>query len=87
MDVSKYLDLGNIFINEVIGDNALSIVIGLAAIIFLGIKLKMPFEVIVAFCLLFVAIMYEQTRILAIWVLVILSVGGIFYYIYSRLIK
>lgn len=53
IDQTNYLDIPNLFINEIIGDPWLAFFIGAVIIIYLGMKYTIPFEAIVVLLLLY----------------------------------
>lgn len=76
----NYFDLYQVFVNEVIGDYWLAIILGFIIITFYCIKSKMPFELATMLCLLFSIVMFEGTGQVIIWVYTVLAIGTIFYY-------
>ena len=76
----NYFDLYQVFVNEVIGDAWLAIIIGFILITFFCVKSKMAFELATMLCLLFSIIMFEGTGLMIIWVYTVLAIGTIFYY-------
>lgn len=87
VDTSNYLDFYDVFVNELVGDAMLTIIIALVLVWFLSIKNKMPFELSILFGLLILAIFYAGTQILIIWVFVVLSVGLMYYYAVNKAMK
>lgn len=86
-NVGNYFDLYDVFVNELIGDVMLSIIVFLVVIWFLSIKAKMPFQLSILFGILLLAIFFAETQILIIWVFVVLTVGLMFYYAINKLMK
>lgn len=81
---SNFFDLYDIFVNELIGDVWLAIILGLIVIWILTIKAKMPFELSLLFGVLFLAIFFAETNFLIIWVFIVLLIGGLFYWMVSK---
>ena len=81
MIVENYFDLYDLFVNELVGDIWLFIIIALVGIIYIGIKTKMPTDTIFLLGGLFLAVFFAATRgtIGIIWVLFVFSAAIIFY--------
>ena len=85
---SNFLDLHDIFINELVGDVVLAIIISLVLVWFLSIKVKMPFELSILFGLLLLSIFFAQyTSLITIWVFVVLIIGLMFYYAINKIMR
>lgn len=84
---NNVFDLWDIFVNELIGSVGLTIILGLIVIWFIGVKLRMPFEVQFMFGLIFLSIIYTESRIFLIWVFVVLIIGLLFYYAVNKAMK
>ena len=84
---TDYLNLYDIFFNEIIGDVTLGIFI--ASLIFLinSIKFKIAYSPMVMLSVLFLVVLYIGTSIDWLWVLVGLSVSGLAYYKISKAIN
>jgi len=87
MNQTAYFDLWDIFANELIGSVPLLIVIGAIAILLLGIRSKMPYQVIGILEIIWLGIIVSKTSNVAIWFYVVLVVGLAFYYSISRAFK
>lgn len=87
MNITNYLDLYDVFANELIGDIWLMIIISLVLVWFLTVKAKMPFEMSILFGLLLLSIFFAQTQFVLIWILLVLVVGSLFYYSINKIIK
>ncbi len=73
-------DFYDIFVNEVIGDLWLTIIITFIIVNVFAIKKKVPFEVITMFDLLILAAFFSRvTSLTIIWVFIVLFVGVQFY--------
>ncbi len=77
---NNYFDLYNLFVNELIGDLWLAVIIGLIIIFVISLKSRVPHEVNVLFAVLWLSIIYATSFIDNIWVLLVMFVGLIFYY-------
>lgn len=84
---TEIFDLYQVFVNEVIGDVWLAIIIFLLVILYLGIKAKMPFEVLSIFAMMVLAAMFSVNLGMTIlWAFVVLYAAAIFYYNVSKAI-
>ena len=87
IEESEIFNFWGIVSNELIGDVWLTIFLFTIGIIFITIKLKMPFELQMIFLILILAALYSITLIPLIWVFVVLIVGIIFYWFISKAIQ
>lgn len=87
VETNNYLDFYDVFVNELIGDVMLTIIIALVLVWFLSIKNKIPFELSILFGLLILAIFYAGTGYRTIWVFVVLAVGLLYYYAVNKAMK
>lgn len=82
----NYLDFGNLFINEIVGDAMLALILGVIIIIFISLKYRVDFKATTGLILLFVVGMggylYNQLAI----ALAIMFVGVIGYGTYAKMI-
>lgn len=85
----NYLDIGNLVINELFGGSLLFWMVGAALIAYFGVKYHVPLEATYVFIIILsvVALIYDYSTTLLIWMLILLSVGVIIYPFISRLIK
>ena len=84
----NFLDLWDIFANELVGDAMLFIILALVLVWFVSIKAKMPFQLSILFGLLLLTIFFAQeSGFLIIWVFVVLIVGVMFYYVLNKAIR
>ncbi|KKN05003.1 hypothetical protein LCGC14_1091710 [marine sediment metagenome] len=73
-------DIYDIFVNEVIGDLWLTIIIAFIMVNIFAIKRKVPYEVIIMFDVLLLAAFFSRvTSLTIIWVFIVLFVGVQFY--------
>lgn len=84
VDQTKVFDIWNIFVNEIIGDVWLTILILLIITNISAVKSKMPFRVIVLFDILVLAAVVAQTNLTIIWVFLGLFVGIQFYLVVAK---
>jgi len=80
MNPNDYFNLYDIFVNELIGDIWIAILICLIIIYLVSAKYNFPFQLSVLIGLLFLSIMYAITYLQIIWVVVLLIAGGFFYW-------
>jgi len=73
--------------NELIGDVWLLIFVGLIVTWYLTIKGKLGYKTGTILSVLWLSIIFAQTREIIIWTFVILFVGVIFYFIQARAIR
>ena len=84
---NNFLDLWDIWVNELVGDVWLFIFLGLIIILYLSIRAKLSSEVTVLLSVLFLAIMFAQTKFIIIWAFIILFIGGLFFFKYQKMIR
>ncbi len=87
MNMDNFLDLWDIWVNELVGDVWLFIFLALIMIWFLAAKSKISTEVAVLFSILFLSIIFAQTNLIILWVFIILGVSAFFYYKYQKIIR
>ena len=87
MNPSNYLDIGQIFIYELIGDVWLFAFIVLGIIFYTAIKVRLPLPVIVLLGILFLSILVAKVYLEIIWVFVVLGVGITFYYFVQKVFR
>jgi len=87
LNQSQFFNIYDVFVNELIGDPWLAIIIGLILTVFITIKVKMPYQLTILFSFLYLAIFFAETKILIIWVFLVLFVGTMFYYGISKTMK
>ena len=87
-NVNNYLDLWDIFVNELIGSVWLFIFLGIIVISFLSIKAKFSMEVTIIMNVLFLAIVFTKaTGLSVLWTFILLGTGVLFFYVYQKLIR
>lgn len=83
----NFLDLGNLFINEIFGGATLFIIVGLAAINYLGVKNNLPFQVNLLNSLLFIGLVTSYIYNAFLWMIGLFIIGFIVYAIYPKMFK
>ena len=86
-DMSNFLDLYDIWVNELVGNIWLFVFLGLILIWFLAARSKLTTEVSMLFAILFLAAIFARTGLTTLWVFIVLGVGAMFYYKISKLIR
>lgn len=84
---NNFFDLYDIFVNELVGDVMLFVIVALIIIWYLSIKAKMPYQLAILFGLLLLTILFAKTNILIIWVFIVLIVGLMFYYMINKVMR
>ncbi len=87
MNINNFLDLWDIWVNELVGDVWLFIFLGIILIWYLSIKSKMTTEVTIMFMILFLSAIFAHIYFEIIWVFVVLGTGAFFYYKLQKLIR
>lgn len=84
---TNFLDLYDVWFNELIGDVWLGIFITMITLLIICIKYKLRYEIILLFEVLLIGVIFEKTRIMALWVFIVLIIGALFYYTVSRIYR
>lgn len=86
---SNFFDLKDIIVNELVGSVMLTVILGLILTWYLSIKAKMPIQVSILLCMLWLVTMFAgyTVNLMIIWIYVVLFVGVFFYYTISRAFK
>ena len=88
MDMDNFLDLWDIWVNELVGDVWLFVFLGIVVIVYIAVKNKLSFEVATLLTILFLSIIFARaTGLLVLWVFILLCGGALFYYYYQKIIK
>jgi hypothetical protein len=89
MDITSanYLNLWDILVYEVVGSLWLFIMLGLVIIAFLCAKYAVPFQVLFLLLFIYSGIVVAISGLYAVWVLVVLGVGLLFYWVLSRIMR
>jgi hypothetical protein len=82
---TNYLDLYNLFANELIGDYILFWLIGAIILIYVAAKQRVPFSIAIIYQFTWMSICFAgSTGYLIFWLLPVLGSGVIFYYWLSQ---
>lgn len=84
-DPNNYFDIWNILAYEIIGGVTLTMIVGLVLIAFFSAKYQIPFQTGIALMVLYMAIISVLTYNIGLWSLVVLVVGGLFYWVLARM--
>lgn len=88
IDATNYLDLGNIYYNELVGAFGLGLVLGILAIILISSRLKFHPPVTLGACFLWIAASFTYNQgFLFFWVFSVYFVSAFFYYVVQSAIK
>ncbi len=87
MNPDNFLDIWDIWVNELIGSEWLFIFLGLAIILYISIKNKIGTDTTIIFSILFLAAVFSKSFNEVIWVLIVFGVGVFFYFRIQRLIR
>lgn len=85
MNPDNFFDLWGIFVNEVIGDYWLFVIIGIALIAWITLKYRMPFQVSIAFVVLWLLLLSATSSL--IYVLILTSIGLFTYAMMARFFR
>jgi len=86
--MDNFLDIWDIFVNELIGSVWLFIFLGIVVISYLSIKSKFSMEITILLNILFLSIVFARaTGLLILWVFILLGGGLMFYYFYQKTIR
>ena len=86
---SNFFDLGDVIVNELVGDVWLTVIVGLILTLYLSIKAKMPMQVTILLSALWLLVMFAgyTVGLWIIWVYLVLFIGVLYYYIISKAFK
>ena len=84
---NEFFDLYQVFVNEVVGDPWLAVLLGLIILAYATIKYKMPFQLSILFSMLFLAVMFEGTNFAVLWVFVVLAAATQFYFSIAKALE
>lgn len=87
MEMANFLDIWDIFVNELIGDVWLFIFLGLIVIWYISIKNKVTTEVTIMFTLLFLSAIFARIYSEIIWVFMVFGTGAFLYYKLQKIIR
>lgn len=83
----NFLDLGNLFINEIVGSTSLFIIIGLIVINYYGVRSSLPFQVNMVNSFLWAGLIMSYVYNELLWMLSLFVIAIIFYALYPKLFK
>ncbi len=86
-DTNNFLDIWDIWVNELIGDVWIFVFLGIVVISYLSIKAKLSMEVTILLNLLFITIIFAKTNLIILWAFILLGGGLMFYYFYQKAIR
>ena len=86
-NTDNFLDLWDIWVNELVGDVWLFIFLGIIVISYLSIKAKLSMEVTILLNILFLTIIFARSNLVILWIFVLLGGGSMFYYFYQKTIR
>ncbi len=86
-NTDNFLDLWDIWVNELIGDVWIFVFLGIMVISFLSIRAKLPTELTILLNILFLIIVFAKSSLVILWVFILLGVGVAFYYFYQKTIR
>jgi len=87
MNQDLFLDFWDIFVNEIVGDVIIFVILGIALITIFAIKGKIPTSVAYMLDILFVSIVVAHTANNTMWIFIITIIGVIAYYPLSKFIR
>ena len=88
-DASKVFDLWDIFVNELIGDINLAIILGLLLLWVYGMKKGFDWEILLGLSGVFLSAMFAGagSGLLYIWIPLVGGVGILFFYTMAKKVK
>lgn len=86
-DPNNYLDIYHIVTYEIIGDVWLMFALGIILIGYISARNAIPFQAVLAFMLLWAAIVSIISGYFSLWTLFICAVGVLYYWIISRFLR
>jgi len=89
MNQTAYLDLKDIFVNEIFGDIWLFAILGMVIIWIFGLKAKVPMQGMLLLNVLWVGLCLSASlaEMYILWIMVLMLVGFIFYYMIMRVLE
>ena len=89
LNATNYFDFYDIFVNELIGDIWLFILLGLIIIWFLTLKMNLPYQLLLLLGVLWIGIVFSTVfdTLILFWVFAILGIGVLWYYAINRSIR
>lgn len=89
MNVTNYFNFQDVFIGELFGDVWLFLFVGIILIAVLALRNRVPWQPLALLGVLWGGVVFaaNTASLEVIWILVVLVVGGMFYFAISRLIN
>ncbi len=87
MNPDNFLDIWDIWVNELVGDVWLFVFLGIVVISYLSIKAKLTMEVTILLNILFLTIIFARSNLIILWAFILLGGGAFAYYIYQKTIR
>ena len=87
MNIDNFLDIWDIWVNELVGSVWLFIFLGIVVISYLSVKAKLSTEVTILLNVLFITIIFARSNLVILWAFILLGGGGMFYYFYQKTIR
>ena len=84
---NNYLDLWNLYFNELMGDIWIGYFFGAIILNFLLIKASTPLKPTIMLNVLWVLIVFYGSNIVLMWVMTLLLIAGGFYYTLNKVIQ
>ena len=85
-NISNFLDIWDIWVNELVGIVWLFIFLGIVVISYLSIKSKLSLEITILLNILFLSIVFARSNLIILWTFILLGGGLMFYYFYQKAI-
>ncbi len=83
----NFLDIWDIWVNELIGDVWLFVFLGIIVVSYLSIKAKLSMPVTILLNILFLTIIFAKSNLVILWTFILLGGGLMFYYQYQKTIR
>jgi len=89
MNQTAYLNLEDVFINELVGGIWLFVILGFVLIWIYGLKAKIPMQPLLLLSIIWAGVCFSASfgELLILWIFVLMAVGLIFYYMVMRAIE
>jgi len=85
---NNYLDLFNLWFNEIVGDFGLGTIVLVFLLTFVLIQMRQSLEIILAYNMLLLSILFAiNTGLLILWIIPVSITGFIFYYNASKVVE
>ncbi len=85
--MDNFLDIWDIFVNELIGSVWLFIFLGIVVISYISVKAKLSMEITILLNILFLTIIFARSNLIILWAFILLGGGFMFYYFYQKAIS